>query len=116
MYSIVTVCHFGQLCPAGELAKHAHLQFHTTDGQHVLAFVDYRRFGRWEEGADWGRDRGPDPVFEHIAFRDNVIANLEAKADATGIFWIFFIMLLFVFFIFRLPLLFRDIFYFYCFC
>ena len=64
--------------PAGELDKHAHLHFSTLDGQHILAFVDYRRFGRWEEGADWGLNRGPDPVYEHPAFRQNVLNSLQA--------------------------------------
>jgi hypothetical protein len=59
------------------LDKHAHLQFYTADKRHVLSFVDYRRFGRWEEGADWGRDRGPDPVYEHDAFRLNVLNSLQ---------------------------------------
>jgi hypothetical protein len=69
-----------QLCAAGELDKHAHLQFYTADKRHVLSFVDYRRFGRWEEGADWGRDRGPDPVYEHDAFRLNVLNSLQVWA------------------------------------
>ena len=66
-----------QLSAADELDKHAHLQFSTLDKKNVVSFVDYRRFGRWEEGADWGRDRGPDPVYEHDAFRQNVLDNLK---------------------------------------
>lgn len=68
-----------QMRPANQLDKHAHLQFTTLDRQHILAFVDYRRFGRWEEGGDWGRDRGPDPVDEYPAFRENILTNLQAS-------------------------------------
>lgn len=46
----------------------------------VLSFVDYRRFGRWEVGADWGPDRGPDPMWEYPAFRSNVLENLKSAA------------------------------------
>lgn len=46
----------------------------------VLCFVDYRRFGRWEVGADWGKERGPDPVWEYLAFRSNVMENLKSAA------------------------------------
>lgn len=72
-----------QLTPASQLPKHAHLQFAlATSPAQVLSFVDYRRFGRWEVGGAWGRDRGPDPVTEYQAFRANVLTNLEHREFA----------------------------------
>ena len=67
---------------AGDLPKHAHLRFFTVREKpvRVLSFVDYRRFGRWEIGADWGRDRGPDPMFDYDRFRQNVLDHMEAAA------------------------------------
>ena len=67
---------------ADDLPKHAHLRFFTVGEKpvRVLSFVDYRRFGRWEIGADWGRDRGPDPMFDYDSFRKNVLDHLEAAA------------------------------------
>ena len=75
--------------PLDQVPKHAHLQFFsrpsTNDekdtSQHVLSFVDVRRFGSWHvmpEG--WGENRGPDPMFEYEAFRTNVLENLEDPA------------------------------------
>jgi len=70
-----------QLTPASSLPKHAHLRFFTpAEVGLVLSFVDYRRFGRWEVEGEWGKDRGPDPINEYEAFRDNVLTNLD-KAD-----------------------------------
>jgi len=68
--------------PLDLLPKHAHLQFFTTSEKpkQVLSFVDYRRFGRWEIEGDWGKDRGPDPIFEYAAFRQNVLDNLATAA------------------------------------
>lgn len=68
--------------PVTELHKHAHLQFYTISEATpmVLSFVDYRRFGRWEVGADWGKDRGPDPMWDYPAFRSNVLENLKSAA------------------------------------
>jgi len=67
-----------QLTPASSLPKHAHLRFFTPAKVGLaLSFVDYRRFGRWELEGEWGRDRGPDPINEYAAFRDNILANLE---------------------------------------
>ena len=65
-----------------DLPKHAHLMFSTVGekSRQVLSFVDYRRFGRWELEADWGKDRGPDPMFEYEEFRQNILDNLEAAA------------------------------------
>ena len=62
------------------LPKHAHLRFFTTAEkvQKVLSFVDYRRFGRWEIEGDWGKDRGPDPIYDYENFRKNVLDNLSA--------------------------------------
>jgi len=65
-----------------DLPKHAHLRFFTVDEkpQQVLSFVDYRRFGRWEIDADWGENRGPDPMFDYENFRRNILDNLSAAA------------------------------------
>ena len=37
-----------------EIPKHAHLRFFTKDGENVLSFVDYRRFGSWTVNGEWG--------------------------------------------------------------
>jgi len=65
-----------------DLPKHAHLRFFTVGEKpvKVLSFVDYRRFGRWEIEGDWGKDRGPDPMFDYDNFRKNVLDNLGAAA------------------------------------
>jgi len=65
-----------------DLPKHAHLRFFTVDQkpQQVLSFVDYRRFGRWEIEGNWGKDRGPDPIFDYKNFRQNVLDNLATAA------------------------------------
>ena len=65
-----------------DLPKHAHLRFFTVGEKpvRVLSFVDYRRFGRWEIEGDWGKARGPDPMFDYGNFRKNVLDNLEAAA------------------------------------
>lgn len=63
-----------------DLPKHAHLRFFTLDKKHVLSFVDYRRFGRWEINGEWGKDRGPDAIREYEAFRANILSNLENVA------------------------------------
>ncbi|KAL3866823.1 hypothetical protein ACJMK2_044085 [Sinanodonta woodiana] len=63
---------------AGELMKHAHLNFFTVDEpKMVLSFVDYRRFGKWQVGADWSEERGPCVLFEYPKFRENVLNNLN---------------------------------------
>jgi len=68
--------------PVDEMPKHAHLRFFTIDQklQQVLSFVDYRRFGRWEVEGDWGKDRGPDPIFDYENFRQNVLDSLHTAA------------------------------------
>ena len=67
-----------QLTPASSLPKHAHLRFFTDSKVGLaLSFVDYRRFGRWEVEGEWGVDRGPDPINQYAAFRDNILSNLE---------------------------------------
>ncbi|XP_045585350.2 endonuclease 8-like 1 [Procambarus clarkii] len=67
--------------PVDDMPKHAHLRFYTINEEipMVLSFVDYRRFGRWEVGGTWGRDRGPDPVWEYESFRENIMANLDSS-------------------------------------
>ena len=49
--------------------KHAHLQFYTKEDDMVLSFTDYRRFGKWEPGGDWGKERGPCVILEYDKFR-----------------------------------------------
>jgi len=68
--------------PVEDLPKHAHLRFFTLEEkpQQVLSFVDYRRFGRWELEGDWGKDRGPDPIFDYENFRKNVLEHLATAA------------------------------------
>lgn len=51
------------------MQKHAHLNFFTQKDHRVLSFVDYRRFGKWEPGGDWGPDRGPCVISEYEKFR-----------------------------------------------
>ena len=70
------------LTSADELPKHSHLRFQTLDKKdpQVLSFVDYRRFGRWEIEGEWGKDRGPDPIFDYENFRKNVIEHLDVAA------------------------------------
>ena len=71
--------------PEDQLPKHAHLQFYTLpnsspsvmNGRPVLSFVDARRFGSWQITDEWGKDRGPDVVYEHHEFRENVLSNLH---------------------------------------
>ena len=53
-----------------QMPKHAHLSFYTkTEPAMALSFVDYRRFGKWQVGADWAPDRGPCVMFEYPQFR-----------------------------------------------
>ncbi|KAL8616655.1 hypothetical protein ACOMHN_031637 [Nucella lapillus] len=69
-----------EFTPVSELHKHAHLSFFTKTGDMALSFVDYRRFGKWQTGADWSSDRGPCVLFEHPQFRSNVLNNLGHSA------------------------------------
>jgi len=71
-----------KLTQVDDLPKHAHLRFFTVDEkpQQVLSFVDYRRFGRWELEGNWGKNRGPDPIFDYENFRKNVLNNLHTAA------------------------------------
>jgi len=69
-----------KLTSVKEIPKHAHLRFFSKDGENVLSFVDYRRFGRWTINGDWGSDRGPDSIVEYKAFRQNVLDNLKNAA------------------------------------
>ncbi|PIK61290.1 putative endonuclease 8-like 1-like [Apostichopus japonicus] len=56
-----------------DLHKHAHLKFFTkSEPRMVLSYVDVRRFGRFEETTQWGKDRGPDPMFEYKEFRYSI--------------------------------------------
>jgi len=69
-----------KLTSVNEIPKHAHLRFFSKNGQDVLSFVDYRRFGTWIINGDWGKDRGPDSVVEYVDFRKNVLDNLKNPA------------------------------------
>eukprot|EP00090_Calanus_glacialis_P009143 TRINITY_DN17510_c0_g1_i2.p1 TRINITY_DN17510_c0_g1~~TRINITY_DN17510_c0_g1_i2.p1 ORF type:complete len:396 (-),score=126.42 TRINITY_DN17510_c0_g1_i2:112-1299(-) len=68
--------------PVEDLPKHAHLRFFTLEEkpQQVLSFVDYRRFGKWELEGDWGKARGPDPIYDYENFRKNVLEHLATAA------------------------------------
>ena len=55
--------------PIDKMHKHAHLQFYTKEDDMVLSFRDFRRFGRWVPGGDWGSDRGPCVITEYQQFR-----------------------------------------------
>nr|XP_054756591.1 endonuclease 8-like 1 [Lytechinus pictus] len=70
-----------QFTTLDDIHKHAHLKFYTNDKPlMVLSYVDIRRFGRWEVGADWSKNRGPDPMFEYQAFRSKVVENINKAA------------------------------------
>lgn len=71
-----------KLADASDLPNHAHLRFYTVGSTPAMAlcFVDYRRFGRWEIEGDWGKDRGPDPMFQYSDFRENILKNLKNPA------------------------------------
>ena len=66
-----------------QLPKHAHLSFYTkTEPAMALSFVDYRRFGKWQVGADWSPDRGPCVMFEYPQFRCDLSINLQFRSRA----------------------------------
>ena len=70
----------GRFCftSANDLHKHTHLSFISTDEPAMaLGFVDVRRFGSWQVSADWGKDRGPDPMDEYDEFCRNIMENVE---------------------------------------
>jgi len=72
---------FFEVAPSSEMIhKHAHLCFHATD-KTVLCLVDQMRFGTWRSLAqcEWSADRGPCPVKEYTAFRQNVARAVAAK-------------------------------------
>lgn len=58
--------------------KHAHLIFETTDGE-LLCLVDVRRFAKWKWSETWSENRGPDPIKEHLKFKENILDNLNKK-------------------------------------
>ncbi|XP_065194971.1 endonuclease 8-like 1 [Sycon ciliatum] len=81
--------HFGmsgrfQFTTRADVHKHAHLMFTTNEHPpHILSFVDVRRFGTWHVMPDdriWSPDRSPDPVWEYVPFRENVLRNLANAA------------------------------------
>ncbi len=67
---------------ASDPPKHSHLKFFTDEKPpKVLSFVDVRRFGSWRlKPEGWGGERGPDPIFEHEDFRQNVLESLDDSA------------------------------------
>ena len=69
--------HFKWLEP-GETTRNSHLFFHASDGG-MLAFVDVRRFGKWNWGW-WNTSRGPDPVLHPEEFKKNIKDNLRKRA------------------------------------
>jgi endonuclease VIII-like 1 len=62
----------------GETMKNSHLFFHSSDGG-MLAFVDVRRFGKWNWGW-WNISRGPDPVLDPESFKKKIKDNLHKRA------------------------------------
>eukprot|EP01125_Pyxidicula_operculata_P014359 TRINITY_DN4779_c0_g1_i1.p1 TRINITY_DN4779_c0_g1~~TRINITY_DN4779_c0_g1_i1.p1 ORF type:complete len:666 (+),score=93.69 TRINITY_DN4779_c0_g1_i1:21-2018(+) len=52
----------------------AHVQFFTSDNR-VLSYVDAQKMGKIQELATWGKNRGPDPILDHIEFCTNIISN-----------------------------------------
>jgi len=60
----------------GSRIKHTHLSFICDEGE--LAFVDIRRFGKWKFGF-WNSERGPDPTKQFVAFKKNILDNLESR-------------------------------------
>ena len=73
--------HF-ELTNTGQESKHAHLKFYRKDGT-TLSFVDVRRFGKWKASETWSINRGPDPVFDHTEFIDNIYKNIGLIKGAT---------------------------------
>ncbi|NWI21027.1 NEIL1 Endonuclease, partial [Crypturellus soui] len=70
-----------RLCAAADAPRHTHLRFVTCERPpRALCFVDARRFGRWQLGAEWQPGRGPCVLAEYAAFRENVLKNLADKA------------------------------------
>lgn len=46
---------------------------------HNLILHDIRRFAKWTETNEWGKDRGPDPIKEKERFEKNILNNLKKK-------------------------------------
>lgn len=40
------------------------------------------KMGRWQETADWGAKRGPDPILQFFEFANNVLAQVARKPPA----------------------------------
>eukprot|EP00808_Paulinella_micropora_P012138 g81084.t1 len=86
---LLLLFHFGMsgrftFGPLKDRHKHAHLSFSTDCpglGEHILSFVDVRRFGGWKIAQGFDEEtRGPCPLLEYAAFRSHVLTNLEARA------------------------------------
>ncbi|KAI8508017.1 Endonuclease 8-like 1 [Branchiostoma belcheri] len=80
-YTVSAVSRGKEVQLMSELPKHAHLMFYTRDKPPmVLSFVDVRRFGRWEVGGGWQKDRGPCVILEYQDFRSHVLSSLADTA------------------------------------
>jgi len=66
------------LCHRDSMPKHTHMKFNSVD-QYSLCLVDTRRFARWRVVEDWAQNRGPCPVREFSAFKQNILSNLEKR-------------------------------------
>ncbi|KAI8506175.1 Endonuclease 8-like 1 [Branchiostoma belcheri] len=66
--------------PGPELVIERFHGFHQDKPPMVLSFVDVRRFGRWEVGAGWQKDRGPCVILEYQDFRSHVLSSLADTA------------------------------------
>lgn len=65
---------------ASELYKHSHLTFVSVQTPPMaLSFVDTRRFGSWQVTDEWGKARGPDPMYEYDQFCSNIMDNIDDK-------------------------------------
>jgi len=64
------------------IPKHSHLVIsgsHPRLGKISLCLVDIRRFAKWSWKEDFSPNRGPDPVKEHEAFRENFKTKITEK-------------------------------------
>jgi formamidopyrimidine-DNA glycosylase len=48
--------------------------------EHVhIVLIDQRRFSKWKVSSDFSKSRGPDPLKDAIAFKNNILKNLKKK-------------------------------------
>ena len=60
-----------------EIKKHSVMIFEGEN--HNLVLHDMRRFAKWVNTMDWGKDRGPDPIKDKEKFIKNVMDNIKKK-------------------------------------